>query len=414
MLRLGAVAGTWDAQPWGDPLDDHVHAATLASAAPYPRRRSPSPAGRAPCAAPAYPYLLGAVVRGRGREGQRGAARRRAAGDALGRRSLYLIALRLFDRRAALWAAARGGVPAARLAQRVAAQREPLRPARARRRLLLLLELRARPRARTAAAAGVLLALAALTALERSAAPRRGARRRRPAAPPVAGPALRRGVRDHARALDAPQRGRARRAAPARDAGRLHDGRAVERGGGARRSTSRPPGASRRRCPAFADLFRKPGSTRPTVDAELRSRALDFAADEPGHVVTATGLNALRIFEAGPGHDFVVGDRPPRGRHRRAVAPGRADLDPTCSSSPRPSARGGCGGGRDRSWVWLFRVLLLAAVIPLLGSPRYRAPVDPFLILLAVGGLGGALARRPAPGEARGAEARTHACSSPP
>jgi hypothetical protein len=139
--------------------------------------------------------------------------------------------------------------------------------------------------------------------------------------------------------------------------------------------------------PAFADLFRKPGVSEADVDAELRSRALDFAADRPRHVATATGLNALRMFEVGPGHAFVS-----EIAHREGgiAKPWRPVVQVSVYLLVLAAALGAwrLGWPPQPPWLWLLGALLLVAVVPLLGSPRYRAPVDPFLILLAAGGLG--------------------------
>ena len=45
ILRLGAVAGTWHAQPWGDPADYHVHGSALALAGSYPATTFAEPGG---------------------------------------------------------------------------------------------------------------------------------------------------------------------------------------------------------------------------------------------------------------------------------------------------------------------------------------------------------------------------------
>ena len=45
--------------------------------------------------------------------------------------------------------------------------------------------------------------------------------------------------------------------------------------------------------------------------------------------------------------------------------------------------RGRTGGRRPPVWLWVVPVLLLLGVTPLLGAPRYRVPLDPFLAILA-------------------------------
>jgi hypothetical protein len=35
------------------------------------------------------------------------------------------------------------------------------------------------------------------------------------------------------------------------------------------------------------------------------------------------------------------------------------------------------------AWLWAIPVLLALSTMPILGNPRYRASIDPFLVLLA-------------------------------
>jgi hypothetical protein len=136
--------------------------------------------------------------------------------------------------------------------------------------------------------------------------------------------------------------------------------------------------------PAFRDLHRRPGFDEADVDAELRARAVRFAADHPDHALTALRVNAVRIFEAGPGHSFVSGVA-----HREMGIPGRWRLVVQLSvyALVAFAIAGALLLWRRRclgpAWFLLVPVLLLATVVPFLGSPRYRAPVDPFLLMLA-------------------------------
>jgi hypothetical protein len=41
------------------------------------------------------------------------------------------------------------------------------------------------------------------------------------------------------------------------------------------------------------------------------------------------------------------------------------------------------GQGRGPLWLWAVPVVMLVGVLPLLGPPRYRIPIDPFLAILA-------------------------------
>src|SRR5688500_12703407 len=104
VLRLAAVAGTWEAQPWGDPVDFHTPGLALAAAGPSPPTGYAEPGGASALRPPAYPYLLGAVYEVAGVKVNAG----RLLGVLLGTLSVvlvYLIGLRLFGRREALAAA---------------------------------------------------------------------------------------------------------------------------------------------------------------------------------------------------------------------------------------------------------------------------------------------------------------------
>ena len=61
---------------------------------------------------------------------------------------------------------------------------------------------------------------------------------------------------------------------------------------------------------------------------------------------------------------------------------------------------------RGPVFLWLVPLLMLAGVLPILGTPRYRAPIDPFIVLLAALGLVALAARRRAPASSRAPAAR--------
>ncbi|HEX2087809.1 MAG TPA: glycosyltransferase family 39 protein [Solirubrobacteraceae bacterium] len=383
VARLAVVAGTWDAQPWGDPADYHLHGAGLAVFGTYPPTTFAEPGGASALRPPAYPYLLGAVYEVAGVKVNAG----RLLGVVLGTATvalLYAIALRLGDRRRALWAAGAAAVfpplvwlPAALLSEVLFV---PLVLGAA----LLLLRARARPGIWPAAAAGALLGLATLTRgngiLLLAAALLAVVPLRRPAVPVGLVAAfvvvLVPWTVRNASALDAfrplgTQTGYTMAGQWNEEAARADDFRAAWR----------VPTL----VPAFQDLFRRPGVTEADVDAQLRDRALDFAAERPRHVAMAFGLNALRMFELGPGHGFVS-----EVAHREGgiAKPWRPIVQASVYALVIAAAAGAWRLRRPRPlWLWSMPVLLLVAVVPLLGSPRYRAPVDPFLILLAAGGL---------------------------
>jgi 4-amino-4-deoxy-L-arabinose transferase-like glycosyltransferase len=149
-----------------------------------------------------------------------------------------------------------------------------------------------------------------------------------------------------------------------------------------------------------------------TLDVVLRRQALDFARDHPGYVADATFWNTLRTFYlADPG---VYANGEPVTE--RGVGVSRGALEPiglflvlalavlgaivlvrrlalpigSADGAPTPPSRGPL-------FLWLTPVLLVASALPIIGLPRYRAPMDPFLVMLGALGaiyLWGVLAPR--------------------
>ena len=135
--------------------------------------------------------------------------------------------------------------------------------------------------------------------------------------------------------------------------------------------------------PDYAPLFHKPGIDEGDLDAALRHDARRFATDHPGYVLTVLRLNALRLLDLGPGHTFVSGVSYTEMAIPRAW---RWSLRVGLYLTLALALAGAVLVIRDRRgplWLWLFPLLLFASVVVVLGAPRYRAPVDPFLVMLA-------------------------------
>ena len=143
------------------------------------------------------------------------------------------------------------------------------------------------------------------------------------------------------------------------------------------------PGAQRaewrlpRSVAAFADVT----GDEAEIDAELRSRALAFARDNPGAVVTALFLNLQRTFGVHPGHTSLDAI----AYTEMAVPEGRWWI--LRWSTFVLVALALLGLRRRPLWLWLFPALLLAGYVVWLGTPRYRVPLDPFLAVLAASAL---------------------------
>ena len=101
------------------------------------------------------------------------------------------------------------------------------------------------------------------------------------------------------------------------------------------------------------------------------------------------------MLEAGPGHTFVSDVA-----HREMGIPGgwRGSLQLSVYAVALAALVGGVMLVRRRQvgpvWLWLVPVVLFASVAPLTGSPRYRAAIDPFMLMLAAGAVVHVMARR--------------------
>lgn len=156
---------------------------------------------------------------------------------------------------------------------------------------------------------------------------------------------------------------------------------------------------------AYRDLFGQPSLDEAEVDAELRSRGLDFAIGHPTAVVQAVAINVQRTFSIHPGHsslDEIAFQEMgvPEARHG-LVRIGGYVLALLALAGAVLLARLRAGP----LWLWLFPALLFAGYVVWLGTPRYRIPVDAFLTVPAAIALVALVSRarsrspeRPAPG----------------
>jgi 4-amino-4-deoxy-L-arabinose transferase-like glycosyltransferase len=136
------------------------------------------------------------------------------------------------------------------------------------------------------------------------------------------------------------------------------------------------------------------GLNEAQLDQRWRSDALRYARRHPSYPFVALGLNSLRMFGFGPGYRYLEGIwytemGIPQRAHRwtRVSVYGMALLALLGVIVGRPLRR------RRDAFLWLIPILLFLAPAFFLGGPRYRVPVDPFLVLLAVSGLAALAAR---------------------
>lgn len=141
----------------------------------------------------------------------------------------------------------------------------------------------------------------------------------------------------------------------------------------------RPPTA----IPELARLFLRPGIEEPELNDRLSDYGRDYLRDHPGYVVEVVALNTLRLFGVGPGGkavaaaDFdIMGIRNGTVRDLTNVAVVVMALLALAGAVLALVRR------RGPMFVWLAPLVLIATTVPLIGTPRYRIVLDPFLVML--------------------------------
>jgi 4-amino-4-deoxy-L-arabinose transferase-like glycosyltransferase len=158
------------------------------------------------------------------------------------------------------------------------------------------------------------------------------------------------------------------------------------------------PGSWRslRRVPSYADLFGKVRETNEAVlEQQIRKRAVRYAFDHPGYVAEVAFWTTVRGLDL-DGLDWA--------RHTAStvsIEPKWADRGVYCFWLFAVVAVAGAftAAARRAPWfVWAFPVLMyLSVVFLVIETPRYRTPIDPFIVVLAALALvaaGRRLARR--------------------
>jgi len=154
------------------------------------------------------------------------------------------------------------------------------------------------------------------------------------------------------------------------------------------RSDFRHPAASQTHVRAFAGLANRPETERQN---ELTRRALAYIAHHPGYVPVVLARNTQRLLNLeGPRWWRAQGDSisMPRWSADAGAYGFFAFMALAVIGAMTAAAR------RAPGWLWLVPLVLFASVIVAGSEIRYRAPVEPFLILLAALALRSA--RRPA------------------
>ncbi|MEV4422380.1 glycosyltransferase family 39 protein [Patulibacter sp. NPDC049589] len=383
-IRAAIVVATPGYAPFGDPADYDRIARFLQHFGTYPPSTFADPTGAAALRPPGYPYLLAGVYDVLGVHWQVA----RLVGGVLGTVAVALlwgIVRRVWDARLALWSAGIAAVLPSLVWVGGGLTAESLFVPLLLGAVWAAVRHRDAPHARWVAAAGVLLGLAVLTRTNGAIAvlPLLAAAwlpRRRWSDPVVLLVGL-------ALAL-APWTVRNAAVFGSFSPLGTQSGFTLA---GAYNPESAQPGPYRAAwrvpmdVPSLQVVFHRPGTDEAAVDADLRDRALRFAWDHPGFVVSATVIHARQLL-----HLTTATERASGGSFREMGMP-RWTWGPSVAAFLVLLAAAIAGAvllvrrGRDRGplWLWLVPVVLFLGVVPLLGPPRYRIPVDPFLAILA-------------------------------
>ena len=399
-VRLAVVAATAHQTPQYDAGDYDRHGASIAAGHGYPATVIAEPGGASALRPPTYPYLLAAVYALAGHHVTAG----RVLGALLGVLAvllLYLVARAVWDERVALLAAALAAVfpPLVMLNASLVSESlfVPLELG------VILAVLRFRGRGGSllwAVLVGVLCGLAALTrevALVLVVPAVIGVWTSRPAlswralrapalvvlatAVVIAPWTIRNVSRFHRFVPIATQDGLLL-------AGSYNRVTAADR---TYRAGWRPPES----LPQFARLFHRPGIDEARLNDELSSSARTYAAHHPFVVPEVVWWSLRRVF--------VLGGRitPTGASYREMGIPDSLRRTVTASAYVAfvlalagviVVVAGLCP--RGPLFLWLVPVLMLVGVVLVLGTPRYRAPLDPFIVVLAALGVVTLAARR--------------------
>ena len=399
VARVAVVLAQPDAVPVIDAGDYDRHARSIAAGEGYPETVIADPGGPSALRPPAYPYLLGAVYAVSGDSFTAG----RLAGALLGVLTvalIFVIGRRLFGPRTALWAAGIAAVfpPLVWLNSSVISEQLFLPLALGA--VAALLRARAHPAdaLRWGILAGALIGAGALTRvvglllLVPAVAALWRTRRAAIAAVACAVLAIAPWTIRNAVEFD--------RFVPiaTQDGFNLY-------GTYNERAASDPdfPGGFvlPLLAPEARGLFHRPGIDEADIARELGSRARDYLAGHPLYPLEVMFWSTLRLVDVDRSSPATATDYRQMG-----VSEGAEPLLRVTAWLLVAAALAGAVLRRRELrplWVWSVPVLMWLGVVIFLGYPRYRAPIDPFLILLAA-----------AAGSAGTAALRSGARSAPP
>lgn len=142
------------------------------------------------------------------------------------------------------------------------------------------------------------------------------------------------------------------------------------------RAVWRPPTV----IPGQAELFSDRRLDELELAQQLRELGTEYATDHPGYVPVVVAINLAHLF------DLSGLDRAEIAHLSEGYGEGWSALWTISYWIVALLALGGAVtklARRAPLAIWLIPVLFVAITVPTLGTPRYRAPIEPFLVLLA-------------------------------
>jgi len=145
---------------------------------------------------------------------------------------------------------------------------------------------------------------------------------------------------------------------------------------------------------SYRDLFARRDLDEAEFTGELNDRATDYVRDHPGYVVETVAWNVLRVFQierrGGFERAFAAQQVQARGVERidsPVVHLGALYVVLALALIGAAAQAGLLRSPRAPAFVWAVPVLIVIPALAIYGLPRYRAPVDPFLVMLAAVGI---------------------------
>jgi hypothetical protein len=144
--------------------------------------------------------------------------------------------------------------------------------------------------------------------------------------------------------------------------------------------------------PAYRSLYKGPPLGEAELGKKLTHRGIDYALDHPGAVPAVAFHNTLRLLSL---HDPVAFERSSAAQVGESSGLAQASVYAfwvlglvAIAGAFTPAAR------RVPGFVWLLVALLVLSIVFVAGSGRYRAPLEPIVVLLAAAAVDQALSSR--------------------